>query len=98
MLNIDNVFGKERNKTLELLNTGKIFSLGFKKINETDEIMYGSSIGESTYSYNHDLFSLIQNNYSIDLKKLIELDEGTYKEPVKQTPASAYDAYANFFN
>jgi len=98
MLNIDHVFGKERNKTLELLNTGKIFSLGFKKINETDEIMYGSSIGESTYSYNQDLFSLIQNNYSIDLKKLIELDEGTYKEPVKATPASAYDAYANFFN
>jgi hypothetical protein len=63
MLNIDNVFGKERNKTLELLNTGKIFSLGFKKINETDEIMYGSSIGESTYSYNLDLFNLIQNNY-----------------------------------
>jgi len=98
MLNVDNVFGKERNKTLELLNTGKIFSLGFKKINSIDEIMYGSSIGESDYSFNMDLFSLISNNYSISLNKLKQLDEGTYKEEVKQTPQSAYDAYANFFN
>jgi len=98
MLNIDNVFGKERNKTLELLNTGKIFSLGFKKINETDEIWYGSSIGESTYSYNSDLFNLISNNYSISLNKLEKLDKGTYTENKVATPKSAYDAYANFFN
>jgi uncharacterized protein YqhQ len=48
VLNIDNLFSKERNKTLELLNTGKIFSLGFNKINQTDEIMFGSSSVEST--------------------------------------------------
>lgn len=98
MLNIDNVFGKERNKTLELLNTGKIFSLGFKKINETDEIMYGSSIGESSFSYSSDLFNLISNNYSISLNKLDQLDKGTYTENKVKTPQSAYDAYANFFN
>jgi hypothetical protein len=92
MLNIDNVFNKERNKTLELLNTGKIFSLGFNKLNDFDEIMYGSSIGESDYTFSRDLSNLISNNYSITFKKLEQLRTGTYAEPVKQTPASAYDA------
>jgi hypothetical protein len=102
MLNVDHVLGKERNKTLSLLNTGKIFNLGFRKINQTEEIMYGSSIGESDYSYNFDLsnylVSNIVNSSTMYLQRLRELDAGTYKEPVKSTPKSMYDAYANFFN
>ncbi|QUP79244.1 RNA-dependent RNA polymerase [Botryosphaeria dothidea mitovirus 2] len=98
MLNIDSVFSKERNKTLELLNTGKIFSLGFSKLNSIDEIIYGSSIGESDYSYSKDLTNMISNNYSITFNKLRDLEQGTYKEPVKQTPASMEDAWAKFFS
>lgn len=102
MLNVDHVLGKERNKTLSLLNTGKIFNLGFRKINQTEEIMYGSSIGESDYSYNFDLsnylVSNIVNSSTMYLQRLRELEAGTYKEPVKSTPKSMYDAYANFFN
>lgn len=95
MLNIDNVFNKERNKTLELLNTGKIFNLAFKEMNSFDEIIYGSSIGESNYSYNKDLFSLLSNNYSVSFNKLEDIYNGEYKEPVK---VSYESAYADFFS
>jgi len=98
MLNIDNVFNKERNKTLELLNTGKIFKLGFDQINSTDEIMYGSSIGESTYSYNADLTNHISNNYSMTFNKLNEINNGTYKVQELRSSESIYNSYANFFD
>jgi hypothetical protein len=92
MLNIDSLFNKERNKTLELLNTGKIFNLGFKKLNQMDEIMYGSATVESTYSYTKDLFPLIQSNYGIKLKELEQLEQGTYVAEVKKTEADVADA------
>ncbi|AKN79252.1 RNA-dependent RNA polymerases [Alternaria brassicicola mitovirus] len=98
MLNIDSLFNKERNKTLELLNTGKIFNLGFKKLNQMDEIMYGSAIVESTYSYTKDLFPLIQNNYGIKLNELEKLEQGTYVAEVKKTEADVMDAWAKFFS
>jgi hypothetical protein len=92
MLNIDHVFGKERNKTLELLNTGKIFNLGFKKINSMDEVMYGSSIGESSYSYTKDAIDLISYNYSLTFSELKQLDQGTYVKYGMKTQTETYDA------
>jgi hypothetical protein len=92
MLNIDNLFNKERNKTLELLNTGKIFNLGFKKLNQMDEIMYGSATVESTYTYSEDLFKRIQYDYSMKLKELEQLDQGLYTPPVVKTEADVADA------
>jgi len=97
MLDIDSVFSKERNKTLELLNTGKIFNLGFSKINQLDEIYYGSATVESTYTYSKDLFNLIQDGYGIDLSKLEQLDQGLYKPPVEKTQQDVADAWAKFF-
>jgi len=94
MLDIDKVFSKERNKTLELLNTGKIFSSAFKIINDTDDIMYGSSIGESTFTYNKDLFKLIPNNYKLSLKNLKKIHDNDYKKPVQ---VNYNDMYSNFF-
>jgi hypothetical protein len=84
------VFNKERNKTLELLNTGKIFNLGFKQINETDEKYYGSATVASTYTSNSDLFDQIQRNYPIKLKELQKLESGTYqpKVPRRITPST----------
>jgi len=98
MLNIDNVFSKERNKTLELLNTGKIFSLGFKGINETDEIYYGSASVESTYTSNSDLFNRIEKDYSIKLKELEQLDQGVYVVPEVKTPEQTANAWASFWD
>jgi hypothetical protein len=92
MLNIDNLFNKERNKTLELLNTGKIFNLGFKKLNQMDEIMYGSATVESTYTYSEDLFKRIQDGYSMKLNELEKLDQGQYVPPVVKTEADMADA------
>jgi hypothetical protein len=98
MLNIDHVFGKERNKTLELLNTGKIFSIGFKKINSMDEIMYGSSIGESSYSFTKDAIDLIQYNYSLTFRELERLESGTYEKYGSKPKSSTYDNWASFFD
>nr|UPW42141.1 MAG: putative RNA dependent RNA polymerase [Zhejiang mito-like virus 10] len=81
VLNIDNLFSKERNKTLELLNTGKIFSLGFNKINQTDEIMFGSSTVESTWTFTSDVMTLIQGGYSMNLNTFTEILQGTYVPP-----------------
>jgi hypothetical protein len=80
-LNIDNLFSKERNKTLELLNTGKIFSLGFNKINQTDEIMFGSSTVESTWTFTADIMKLVQGGYSMNLNTLTDISNGTYVRP-----------------
>jgi len=46
LLETESLFSKERNKTLELLNTGKMFKKGFDYINSTDEIYYGSALGD----------------------------------------------------
>jgi hypothetical protein len=96
MLNIDHVFDKERNRTLELINTGKIFNLGFKKINSMDEIMYGSSVGESTYSYSKDLFNLISMNYSVTFSEMAKLDKGTYVKYGMKTETETFDLWANW--
>jgi hypothetical protein len=81
VLNIDNLFSKERNKTLELLNTGKIFSLGFNKINQTDEIMFGSSSVESTWTFTADIMRLVQSGYSMNLDTFTEILQGKYVPP-----------------
>jgi len=93
-LNIDSLFSKERNKTLELLNTGRIFTLGFNQINDTDEIYYGSSSAriESTYTSTGDLFEVIHEDYTMALKELDELDQGQYVPPKVRTPEEVADA------
>nr|QIR30230.1 RNA-dependent RNA polymerase [Plasmopara viticola lesion associated mitovirus 6] len=96
MLNIDNLFTKERNKTLELMNTGKVFNLGFKEINQMDEIIYGSATVESTYTFTSDLFSKLQNGYSMKLNDLEKLDQGCYEPPVVRTAEDIASAWANF--
>lgn len=96
MLNIDNLFTKERNKTLELMNTGKVFNLGFKEINQMDEIIYGSATVESTYTFTSDLFSKLQDGYSMKLKDLEKLDQGCYEPPVVRTAEDIASAWANF--
>lgn len=98
-LNIDSLFSKERNKTLELLNTGRIFTLGFNQINDTDEIYYGSSSSqiESTYTSTGDLFEVIHEDYTMAIKELEQLDQGVYEPPKVRTPEEVADQWAAFW-
>lgn len=99
MLDIESVFSKERNKTLELLNTGKIFKDGFNKLNAMDEIMYGSATVESDYSFTTDISMLIKSGYAMNLSTFEKLENGTYAPPksVEDEVASMLDRYANFW-
>jgi len=92
MLDIDSIFGKERNRTLDLMNTGKIFKQGFNKINSMDEIYYGSSTGESTYTQTKDMIDILSYNYSKTFSELRKLDEGTYIKIGLRTQSEVHDA------
>nr|QHD64818.1 RdRp [Erysiphe necator associated mitovirus 7] len=66
-LSIDNIFNKDRNKIQSLLSIGKILNTGFKKLNSTDEIYYGSSWATSTYTISNDLARQSQKLFANDL-------------------------------
>nr|WNK16433.1 MAG: RNA-dependent RNA polymerase [Fusarium oxysporum f. sp. cubense mitovirus 2] len=48
VIDVDKVFSKERSKFDHLLTIGKSLEVGFKNINNTDEIYYGSATVESS--------------------------------------------------
>nr|QIQ28428.1 putative RNA-dependent RNA polymerase [Fusarium sacchari mitovirus 1] len=50
VLNVDNIYSKERQKYDSLLTIGKSLEVGFSNINSTEEIMYGSATVESSLS------------------------------------------------
>jgi len=93
LLNIESFFDKDRNKILELMNMGKIFSKGISNINQNEEIMYGSATAESTFTSSRDLYKLIPTMLPA-LNTIEEIKLGIYKEPVT---VSYEDAYANFW-
>jgi len=66
-LNIDSIFNKERNKLSSLLNIGKILNKGFAYNNTIDEIYYGSSWTESTFTSPIDQVKNLQKNFSQNL-------------------------------
>jgi len=66
-LNIDSLFNKDRNKVQSIINIGSMVRNGFSILNKTDEIYYGSSTTESTFTAPNDLIKSIQKNYSIEL-------------------------------
>jgi hypothetical protein len=79
-LDIDSCFNGSRNKIQELLYTGKIFTKGINKLNQMDEIMYGSATAESTYTSSLDLMKLIPNSYRSSMDKLTKISTRSYKE------------------
>jgi len=79
-LNINQIFNKDRNKILDLLNIGKILYKGFQYNNKHTEIYYGSAITESTYTLSNDLLRLTQSSY--DMNDLERILGGTYKPPI----------------
>lgn len=78
-LNIESIFNKERNKIQSLIEIGKILKDGFKWVNNTTEIYYGSATIEDSYSL-QGIGKMLQNN--VNLSKLTQVAKGTYVEPV----------------
>jgi hypothetical protein len=66
-LNIDNLFNKDRNKIQSIVNIGSMVWKGFNILNKTDEIYYGSSTTESTFTAPNDLIKAVQLNCRISL-------------------------------
>jgi hypothetical protein len=82
-VNIDNIFNKDRNKIQSLIEIGKILVEGFKLVNNTQEVYYGSSTLEDSYTLNGIGAILKKNLSTLELDQIIQ---GTYVE--KQSYAS----------
>lgn len=87
-INIDNIFNKDRNKIQSLIEIGKILVDGFKLVNNTTEVYYGSSTLEDSYTLNG-IGSILKKNLStLELDQIIQ---GTYVE--KQSYASMWENF-----
>jgi len=77
-LNIDSIFNKERNKIQSLIEIGKILKDGFKYINSTTEVYYGSATLTDSFTL-EGTGKIIMSN--LKTSELTDIIEGTYSEP-----------------
>jgi len=77
-LNIDSIFNKERNKIQSLIEIGKILKDGFKYINNTTEVYYGSATLTDSFTL-EGTGKIIMSN--LKTSELTDIIEGTYSEP-----------------
>lgn len=77
-LNIDAIFSKERNKIQSLIEIGKILKDGFKYINSTTEVYYGSATLTDSFTL-EGTGKIIMSN--LKTSELTDIIEGTYTEP-----------------
>lgn len=79
-LDIEKIFNKDRNKIRSLMTIGSIIRGGFKILNNTHEIYYGSSTTESTFTAPNDLVKSLKHNFNNDVLESIMNNE--WKEPI----------------
>lgn len=77
-LDIDSIFDKERNKILSLLKIGEITMKGLKAVGKEDDIYYGSSTTESTYTSNSSLHIALKSTMAVALNDLDAISNGSY--------------------
>jgi len=95
-LNIDSIFSKERNKILFLVKVGEMFTKGLAELAEENEIMYGSSIIESTYTALSSLGNRAKTTLVDEYDKLTKIQNQTYvAEPSMDDLA---DRWAKFYS
>ena len=92
-LDIENIFNKDRNKVRSLMTIGSIIRGGFRILNNTNEIYYGSSTTVSTFTAPNDLIKSLQLNFNNDVLESIMKNE--WKEPRKQDISSYISAWEN---
>jgi hypothetical protein len=80
-INIENIFNKERNKIQSLLEIGKILKDGFKYVNNTTEVYYGSATLTDSFTLGG-IGKILMNN--LKSSELDDIIKGTYVEPQPQ--------------
>jgi hypothetical protein len=88
-LDIESIFNKDRNKIRSLITVGSIVRGGFGILNSTDEIYYGSSTTESTFTAPNDLIKSLQLNFSNDV--LEEVMNNKWKPQTTDSYISAWE-------
>jgi hypothetical protein len=78
-LDIEKIFNKDRNKIQSIINIGSIIRSGFSILNKTNEIYYGSSTTESTFTAPSDIIKSLQMNYVNN--ELSNIMDGTWTKP-----------------
>jgi len=92
-LDIEKIFNKDRNKIQSLMTIGSIIRGGFRILNNTHEIYYGSSTTESTFTAPNDLIKSLQLNF--DNSVLDSIMKNEWKEPVTRDISSYISAWEN---
>lgn len=77
-LDIDHIFSKERSKILSLVKVGEITMKGLIALGKEDDIYYGSSTTESTYTANSSLHFAVKSTMAVALNDLDCISNGTY--------------------
>jgi hypothetical protein len=80
-LDIDSVFDKSRHNVLVIAKVGEMSMKGLNKLAKENDIMYGSSTTESTYTALDSMASLVKSNLGLVSTNLDKIHNGTYKAP-----------------
>jgi hypothetical protein len=94
-LDIESIFNKDRNKIRSLMTVGSIVRGGFRILNQTDEIYYGSSTTESTFTAPNDLIKSLQLNFSNDLLESV-MNNKWKSHNAEEATQSYISAWENF--
>jgi hypothetical protein len=94
-LDIESIFNKDRNKIRSLMTVGSIVRGGFRILNQTDEIYYGSSTTESTLTAPNDLIKSLQLNFSNDLLESV-MNNKWKSQNTEEATQSYISAWENF--
>jgi hypothetical protein len=102
-LDIDHIFSKERNKILSLVKVGEITMKGLVALGKEDDIYYGSSTTESTYTANSSLHFAVKSTMAVALNDLDCISIGSYTSLDARGVAlgaslDAWTAYAAMFD
>nr|UPW42080.1 MAG: putative RNA dependent RNA polymerase [Inner Mongolia sediment mitovirus 5] len=77
-MDISSVFSKDRSKWLSLVNIGKAAQIGFDHLNKQTNIMYGSSVTESTFTGVNSIYKGIESTTSVVMMDMKRISKGEY--------------------
>jgi hypothetical protein len=92
-LDIQSVLAGGENKILALASPGRIFMKGLNTMCFEDDVVYGSSTTESTWTGDLSLHKSVKSVIAAAMVELDQINEGTY---IERTPESYISAWENF--
>nr|UPW42227.1 MAG: putative RNA dependent RNA polymerase [Xinjiang mito-like virus 72] len=79
-LDIDAIFNKDRNKIMIQARVAEISMRGLNKLSKENDIMYGSSTTESTYTALDSMGNIVKSTMGLVSTNLNKIQNGTYQE------------------